>query len=325
MKLVVFGPDARLGVLQGDRILDLTRAAAAGGFSESVRMEGGQSFFASLLQLIESGDRGLDLVRSLSEKFGGSDQPGLHVGLAAVSLKAPFPGRRFALAGSNYAAHVADAYTNMGKPISAAEVYAKARRGKAGGFWAVDPPVGPGAAIPFPSGCKGLFDYEAEVAVVLGRGGKRIKAEQWPERVWGTTLVIDWSVRSQDLLASQQPFYAHKVFDSSKCMGPWIAVDEADPACCDVVTRVNGQVRQRFNSRDMVHSFGELLEQMSEDLTLQPGDVLSGGTGPGTAADKTVPGPDGRLPLELFLKPGDTVEVTSPQIGSLQARIVPSA
>jgi 2-keto-4-pentenoate hydratase/2-oxohepta-3-ene-1,7-dioic acid hydratase in catechol pathway len=167
----------------------------------------------------------------------------------------------------------------------------------------------------------GLFDYEGEVAVVLGKGGKRLTADQGEDLVWGTTLVIDWSIRSQTL-ETRLPFYAHKNFDRSKSIGPWIAVNEVDPGNCEVETRVNGRVRQRFNSSAMIYSFGELLEQMSEYLTVLPGDVLSGGTGPGTAVDSTVAGLEGPVPLDLFLKAGDTVEVTSPGLGSLSARVV---
>jgi 2-keto-4-pentenoate hydratase/2-oxohepta-3-ene-1,7-dioic acid hydratase in catechol pathway len=81
-------------------------------------------------------------------------------------------------------------------------------------------------------------------------------------------------------------------------------------------------VRQSFNSRDMIYGWGEVLEHLSRDFTLVPGDILSGGTGAGTAADQTVPGPDGSRSRELFLKPGDTVEVASPRIGTLRVTIV---
>ena len=322
MKFVIFGPEARVGVIQQSRILDLEKAAQALGGSAGVPQQHISSAFISLRHLIEQGDRGLDLVRTVMEKAAGSDQPGLHVELAGAKLHAPFPGRRFGLTGRNYADHVANAFTNMGKPITAEEVTAKSRLGRARGFWVVDPPEGPGADVPYPSSSNGLFDYEGEVAIVLGKNGKRIKADRWRDHLWGTTLVIDWSVRSASLVENTQPFYANKIFDGSKSLGPWIAVDEVDPSSCGVETHVNGQLRQRFNSRDMIHTFGELLEQMSEELTLHAGDVLSGGTGAGTATDSTIPRSDGSLPLDLFLKPGDTVEVSSPDLGVLNARVV---
>lgn len=315
MNFVVFGPEARVGAVHGDRILDLARAA------REVRAPADDDLFSSLLTLIDAGERGLDLARTLIDKFEKADQPELYSDLATSQLHAPFPGRRFALAGSNNADHVANAYTNRGQPVTAGEIYSQTREGKAGGFWVVSQPVGPDADIEIPRGAHGLFDYEGELAVVLGKPGKRIAGDHWKEHIWGRALVIDWSIRAQTL-ENRLPFYAHKNFDCSKSIGPWIAVDEVDPTCCQVQTRVNGQLRQDFNTRDMIHSFAELLEQISEDLTLLPGDVLSGGTGPGTAVDSTVDVPDGPLPLDLFLKAGDTVEVRSPGLGVLSAHVV---
>ena len=120
------------------------------------------------------------------------------------------------------------------------------------------------------------------------------------------------------------PFYGHKSFDGSKSIGPCIVVGEVDPSNCQVQTLVNGSIRQDFNNGDMIHSYGEILAQVSSDLTLFPGDVLTGGTGPGTAMDTSVPSDDGRTPLDLMLKPGDDVEVRSPGIGSLRGRVASS-
>jgi 2-keto-4-pentenoate hydratase/2-oxohepta-3-ene-1,7-dioic acid hydratase in catechol pathway len=317
MKFVVYGPEHRLGVIQGDRILDLRNAATA---SRSTQEDATRT----LLTFIESGHRGLDAARSLLQQFEMSDQPGLHVDVASAQLQAPFPGRRLAFAGRNVAAHVANALTNHGTPTSTEEVFRRTRAGKAGGFWKVTSPVGPGSEVPVPVNAHGLFDYEAEVAVVLGAGGKRLASDEWTEKLWGVVLAIDWSIRGQTEATSVLPFYGHKNFDASTSLGPWIAVDEVDPSNCDVVTTVNGQERQSFNTREMIHSFGELLAQMSEDITLLPGDVLSGGTGAGTAVDATAPGDSGNLSLDLFLSPGDSVEVSSPGLGVLPARIVAS-
>ena len=92
----------------------------------------------------------------------------------------------------------------------------------------------------------------------------------------------------------------------------------------DAETRVNGVVRQSYNSQEMIWSFADVLEYLSQDFTFVPGDVIAGGTSAGTAADKSRRSPDGKRPLDLFLKIGDTVEVSSSQIGALANKIVAS-
>ena len=95
-----------------------------------------------------------------------------------------------------------------------------------------------------------------------------------------------------------------------------------DPADIDVETWVNGELRQQFNTRDMIFSFGEFLQYVTTDFTMYPGDIISGGTAKGTAADSSPRLPEGGSAPERFLKPGDRVEIRSPKIGTLAARIV---
>ena len=113
-----------------------------------------------------------------------------------------------------------------------------------------------------------------------------------------------------------------KNFDGSTSMGPCIVVDELQPQDVDVELKVNGSVRQRYNTREMIFSFGEVLEFLSRDMTLVAGDVIAGGTAAGTAADASPPGPDGVKSRDLFLKPGDTVEISNAAIGTLRNRVV---
>jgi acylpyruvate hydrolase len=96
----------------------------------------------------------------------------------------------------------------------------------------------------------------------------------------------------------------------------------ADPFAAEVETLVNGDRRQAFNTRDMVFSFAEYLEYLSADFTLYPGDIISGGTAAGTAADSSELLPDGTSAPERYLKIGDSIEISSPAIGSLRARVV---
>jgi 2-keto-4-pentenoate hydratase/2-oxohepta-3-ene-1,7-dioic acid hydratase in catechol pathway len=227
------------------------------------------------------------------------------------------------MAGVNYVDHVVDAFAHMGTPLSKADVYANTRKGSPQLFWAVARPVvGCDARIEIPSRANGLFDYEGEAAVVLGRRGKDLKLADCKSFVWGVTQVIDWSVREEGWPPKPpNPFLWTKNFDGSKSIGPCIAVDEIDIQDFQLQTWVSGELRQDHNTRDMIFSFAELLEFASKDLTLYPGDVLSGGTGAGTAVDRTIPNKNGSWPRDGYLKPGDTVEVRS-TIGSLVGHVV---
>src|SRR5215468_954469 len=195
------------------------------------------------------------------------------------------------------------------------------------GFWKNPHEVaGPEEEIPYPKRTR-RFDYEGEVAIVIGKRGKDIRANQINEHVWGVTLFHDWSIRDGGSSGPQgRPisYNLAKNFDGSTSMGPCIVVGEIDHRNVDVETRINGEVRQSYNTKEMIWSFGEVLEYLSRDFTFVPGDVIAGGTSAGTAADKSRRGPDGRRPLDLFLKIGDTVAVSSSKIGSLENRIIAS-
>jgi 5-carboxymethyl-2-hydroxymuconate isomerase len=115
-----------------------------------------------------------------------------------------------------------------------------------------------------------------------------------------------------------------KNFERSTSLGPCIVVGELQPQNVTVQTRINGELRQDYSTSEMIWGFGELAEYISRTVPFVPGDLFAGGTSVGTAADLTAvrfPGARTR-PKELFLKVGDTVEVSSPQIGSITNQIV---
>jgi 2-keto-4-pentenoate hydratase/2-oxohepta-3-ene-1,7-dioic acid hydratase in catechol pathway len=136
------------------------------------------------------------------------------------------------------------------------------------------------------------------------------------------TLANDWSNRDAGPPPRVVSFNLAKNFDFAVSLGPCIVIDELDPQAVDVETRVNGDLRQRYNSRDMVYSFAEILAYLSTDFTFVPGDMILGGTGAGTAQDSTKLAADGSRPHDLFLNPGDSVEISSPAIGKIVNRVV---
>jgi 2-keto-4-pentenoate hydratase/2-oxohepta-3-ene-1,7-dioic acid hydratase in catechol pathway len=160
------------------------------------------------------------------------------------------------------------------------------------------------------------------VAIVIGKRGKNIPAEQLGDYVWGVTLANDWSNRDAGGPQRAMSFNLPKNFDFSLSLGPSIAIDGVDPQNVDVETRVNGALRQHYNSKDMVFSFAEYLAFLSIDFTFVPGDVILGGTGAGTAQDGTKLDANGVRPRDRFLKKGDTVAVSSPSIGILENQVV---
>jgi 2-keto-4-pentenoate hydratase/2-oxohepta-3-ene-1,7-dioic acid hydratase in catechol pathway len=235
------------------------------------------------------------------------------------------------MAGGNYVIHSQGmSYrSGEGEPPSLEQIYNEARQNGIWGFYCFpENAAGPDENIIYPARTDRL-DYEGEVAVILGKRGKDIKASQADSYFWGYMLQNDVSARTntggQDHPLSS--FARGKNFDTSICGGPYVVVGEFSNAQdIDFETRVNGELRQQGNTRDMTFSFAEYVEYLSADMTLLPGDVISAGTTAGTAQDSSeiVTGPDGRQVRapERFLKPGDTVEVSNPKMGVLRNRVV---
>ena len=309
MRIVIFGDDRRVGAWAGDQIVDLNRVDS--------------SIPAGLESFISAGAAALDAAQRAIER-ASSAAPGSVQPAAGARLHAPWPGRRIACVGGNYAAHLRG--MEAGRPgvegSTIQQITERTRAAGQWGFWKVPFEVaGPDDEIPFPRRAT-YFDYEGEAAIVIGRRGKDIPAERIADYVWGVTLVNDWSVRDGAGPSRPMSYNLPKNFDRSTSMGPAIVVGELEPQDVDVALSINGQERQHYNTRDMVFSFAEVLAELSRDFTFVPGDIISGGTSEGTAQDKSQRQADGSRPLDLFLKAGDVVELSSPKIGLLRNRIV---
>ncbi|GAC1316142.1 MAG: fumarylacetoacetate hydrolase family protein [Chloroflexota bacterium] len=310
MKIVVFGAHKRVGALAGDRVVDLNRADP--------------DIPATLAEVIEAGPAALERAQRALETARSSQAPGVVFALADVKVHAPWPGRRVACMGGNYADHLLGMESSQaaGEAPTIESVTRKTRAAGQWGFWKVlAEAAGPDDAIQYPRRTE-YFDYEAEVAIIIGIRGKDIRATDIDQYVWGVTLFNDWSIRD-GMVGPQRPmsYNTAKNFDGCASMGPYIVVGEVVPSNVDVQLSLNGELRQRYNTRDMIFSFGEALEYLSRDLTFVPGDLIAGGTAAGTAADKTKRLPDGTRPKDYFLKIGDRVEISSPQIGVLRNHV----
>jgi acylpyruvate hydrolase len=328
VKIVVFGPDKRVGVWTADDlIVDLAAASEANPGIVDAPLP------SDLLGLIEGGAEALaDAKRIVEAAVAAPKAQHAANGVyprADVVLHAPHaPGARIACAGGNFADHTLAMAARHGKtPPDAGDIKAvteRLRKGGIWGFWKIGRDIaGPGAEIMYPGRTK-RFDYEGELAIVLGKPAKDFKATvDIKPYVWGVTLLADWSIRDQHEGDAPLKFGMSKNFDGSCSIGPCIVAGEnIDPANADVETLVNGELRQQYNTGDMMFSFAEYLAYLTTDLTLYPGDVISGGTAKGTAADSSARLPDGSAAPERFLKAGDTVEMRSPAVGTLATQIV---
>jgi 2,4-didehydro-3-deoxy-L-rhamnonate hydrolase len=176
--------------------------------------------------------------------------------------------------------------------------------------------VGDGATITWSAGLSAQVDYEAELAVVIGRPARNVTGDQALDHVLGYTCLNDVSAR--DLQVSDGQWTRAKSLDTFCPMGPWIvSADEVpDVEGLRVRCRVNGDLRQDASTAELVHGVAELIAYCSQSFTLEPGDVIATGTPGGVGAFRDPP---------VFLADGDTVEVEIERVGTLtnHCRVVP--
>ncbi len=153
------------------------------------------------------------------------------------------------------------------------------------------------------------LDYEGEIALVIGKGGRDIPRESALDHIFGMTLCNEGTIRDW-LRHGKFNVTQGKNFDRSGAIGPWIVTaDELDPGAeLSLETRVNGEVRQKDTTANLVFPFEVLISYLSSFATLSPGDIIVTGTPTGAGA---------RFDPPVWLKPGDVVEVEVPGIGIL--------
>lgn len=156
-------------------------------------------------------------------------------------------------------------------------------------------------------------DYEAELAAVIGRGGKNIRREDWKQHVLGYTILNDVSARDVQLATSQ--WTLGKSFDTFAPLGPAIVTTDEieDPHTLDIELSINGEVLQLSNTRHLIFKLPDLIAHLSSVISLEPGDIISTGTPAGVGL--------GRTP-KRWLKPGEEIVVKIERIGELRNRTV---
>ncbi|MGW8318485.1 MAG: fumarylacetoacetate hydrolase family protein [Candidatus Promineifilaceae bacterium] len=256
------------------------------------------SLAPDLPALIELGSEGLKSARAVVE---ASASP---VALGDVTLLAPIPvpRRNVMCLGLNYAEHAQESYAAGGREMELPQVpivFTKATTAVTGPF----------AEIPYDPAVSAQMDWEVELAVVIGKGGKNIPESQAMDHVFGYTVVNDVSAR--DLQQQGKQFFKGKSLDGACPMGPWIVTaDELpDPHNLRLTCRVNGSTKQDSNTTHMIFKVPAIIAYLSRGMSLLPGDIIATGTPSGVGF--------ARQPPE-FLKAGDVVECEVKGVGLIR-------
>lgn len=260
--------------------------------------------FNDMLALIDGGAGALaELRSSVAQTQRGAWRP-----LDSLALLAPIPRPRknIVCLGWNYAEHAHESAAAAGKEAQLPTypvVFTKA-------VTTVNAPYGD---IPYDPAVSTQLDWEVELGVVIGTGGRRIAVENALEHVFGYTVINDVSAR--DVQFRHKQYFLGKSVDGACPMGPWIVTaDEIpDPQALELTCRVNGEVKQHAWTRDMIFDVANIIAQLSQIMTLEAGDVIATGTPQGVGFARTPP---------EFLQPTDVVECEISRIGALRNRII---
>lgn len=158
------------------------------------------------------------------------------------------------------------------------------------------------------------FDYEGELVLILGRGGRHIALEDALDHVFGYSVFNDGSIRDYQLRTSQ--WTTGKNFDGTGAFGPWmVTADSLPPGATGLMleTRLNGEVMQRASTSDMIFDVAQTIAIVSEGMTLDAGDVIVMGTPSGVGYGRKPP---------VYMKPGDVCEVSIERIATLRNTVV---
>lgn len=274
MKIAYFD-DYRLGIVRDDGVVDVTAAV------QDIPHTGPHDLINGLIERFES-------YRGKLEEAAAKGTP---KPLSQVKLRAPLPRpSNIDCMAVNY---MEDGTRSEPAPIN-------------GFHKSPNSIIGPDEAMVMPDLPLTAFEAEAEIALVIGKGGKDIPADKWREHVFGYINFLDGSARG--LPPAGNTFYQMKSRETFAPIGPWIVTaDEIeDPQNLDVKLWCNGELRQDFNTSDMAHKIPRCIEWVSAAHTLNPGDILATGTNHGG--------------LSSFMD-GDVVELEVEKLGRLRVTV----
>ncbi len=315
MKLVAYvaGGKTSVGAVVANDTIVIDLSATDQTLARSEKRKA-HPFFSDMMALLEAGTSGRNAAKQVVavalEKLGSNPKPNGKTSFALnkVKLRAPvMPKKMFALAG-NYRDHIEEGGSMMAKQDKETpRIFMK-------------PPtstvVGPGDKILIPPVARGV-DWEGELAVVIGKKAKGIKAKDALKYVAGYTVVNDVSerklmIKPRSETRERDAFFDWlngKWLDTFAPLGPWIVTTDeiTDPQTLDISTYVNGDRKQHNNTRQMLYPVAETIEYISTIITLDPGDVICTGTIAGVGNT-----------TGTYMQPGDKVEIEISRIGRLK-------
>jgi len=312
MKLCTFevrthlGRHQRLGAITPAGIVDLNFACAAltGSYKQADVLVP-----PSMRELLEYGSMAATR-QALTERVadrGSNDETILYIP-GQVRLLAPIPNPASLRDFFAFEAHVKTGFEKRGEPMPKEwyeiPVYYK------GGHHNI---IGTDADVLWPSLTQ-RFDYELELAVVIGKKGSNIKAEDARNYIAGFTVMNDFSARDIQRKEMSVRLGPAKGKDWATGLGPWLVTtgEIGDPYKLEMTARVNGEVWSRGNSSAIHWKFEQMIEFLTRDDTIYPGDVIGSGT-VGTGCG---------LELDRWVQPGDVIELEIENIGVLRNRVV---
>jgi len=310
MKIVSFWRDqeVRVGILVDEAILDVASAASA-------QRQGQEPYFHDALSFIRGGKAAMVAAEQLIKQRPVDAL----LQRDSVKLAPPVLPSTILCAGSNYREHNDE---KAGSPTS----------GKEPEFFlkTADSVVGPEEPIVYDEKLTRKLDCETELAIVIGASGRHIPKDQALEHVFGYTIVNDVTARDRQVrLSGDFTWYElgrGKAFDTSAPLGPWIVTaDEIpDPQILDIRTKINGELRQFSNTRNMIWTCADLVHFFSTNFTLKAGMIIITGTPAGTAwsTDRELGGrwepKPGLVAATRYCLPGDLIESEIERIGVLR-------
>ena len=285
------------GLVKADRVLHL--AAAAKASDEKLDL-------SSMLAIIRGGEPALAACGRLEAREGESGDS--LIPLAQVQKLAPIPDpvRNIFCVGRNYVDHVKEGATAMKSDVKlpeAPQFFTKATHAV----------IGPGAEVRLDTRITRRLDYEVELAVVIGRGGRDIPVSSAYEFVFGYTIAND--VTARDLQRRHDQWFKGKSLDTTLPLGPGIVTRDAigDPKMLELSMSINGQERQRARVDQMIFDIPTIIAQLSAGMTLEPGDIIATGTPSGVGFAMNPP---------QYLHDGDEMLAAIDRIGELRNRVV---